>query len=117
MYVNKEKRAFKGKSLLEKVENYTVVDIETTSLDAVFGEILEISAIKVRNRKEVDNFSEIIKVNHEIGWPTTNLTGITTKLVEEEGKDLLYVLLDFKDFLGDDIIVGHNVNFDINFIW
>lgn len=117
MYVNKEKRAFKGNSLLEKVENYTVVDIETTSLDIVFGEILEISAIKVRNRKEVDNFSEIIKVNHELGWPTTNLTGITTKMVEEEGKDLLYVLLDFKDFLGDDIIVGHNVNFDINFLY
>lgn len=117
MYVNKEKRAFKGKSLLEKVENYTVVDIETTSLDTVFGEILEISAIKVRNRKEVETFSEIIKVNHEIGSFTTNLTGITTKMVEEEGKDLTCALLDFKEFLGDDIIVGHNVNFDINFLY
>ena len=117
MYVNKEKRAFKGKSLLEKVVDYTVVDIETTSLDAAVGEILEISAIKVRNRKEAETFSEIIKVNHEVGWPTTNLTGITTKMVEEEGKDLTCVLLDFKEFLGDDIIVGHNVNFDINFLY
>ena len=56
MYVNNEKRAFKGKSLLEKVVDYTVVDIETTSLDTVFGEILEISAIKVRNRKEAETF-------------------------------------------------------------
>ena len=117
MYVNKEKRAFKGKSLLEKVVDYTVVDIETTSLDAAVGEILEISAIKVRNRKEAETFSEIIKVNHEVGWPTTNLTGITTKMVEEEGKDLTCALLDFKEFLGDDIIVGHNVNFDINFLY
>lgn len=91
MYVNNEKRAFKGKSLLEKVVDYTVVDIEITLLDAAVGEILEISAIKVRNRKEVDNFSEIIKVNHEIGWSTTNLTGITTKMIEEEGKDLTWV--------------------------
>ena len=117
MYVNKEKRTFKGKSLLEKLVDYTVVDIETTSLDTVFGEILEISAIKVRNRKEVETFSEIIKVNHEIGSFTTNLTGITTKMVEEEGKDLTCALLDFKEFLGDDIIVGHNVNFDINFLY
>ena len=117
MYVSKEKRAFKGKSLLEKVVDYTVVDIETTSLDAAVGEILEISAIKVRNRKEAENFSEIIKVNHEIGSFTTNLTGITTKMVEEEGKDLTCALLDFKEFLGDDIIVGHNVNFDINFLY
>ena len=117
MYVNKEKRAFKGKILLEKVENYTVVDIETTSLDAAFDQQQEKIAIKVRNRKAVDNFSEIIKVNHEIGSFTTNLTGITTKMVEEEGKDLTCALLDFKEFLGDDIIVGHNVNFDINFLY
>ena len=36
---------------------------------------------------------------------------------EKHGKDLVEVLQNFKDFLGNDIIVGHNVNFDINFIY
>lgn len=36
---------------------------------------------------------------------------------EQEGKDLVYVLYEFKKFLGNDIIIGHNVNFDIDFIY
>lgn len=111
------KRIYKGHSLVKDIDNYTVVDIETTSLDSYKGEILEISAIKVRNKKEVGNFSELIKINNEVGYFTTRLTGITNKMVEQEGKDLIYVLQEFQKFLGKDIIIGHNVNFDIDFIY
>lgn len=38
-------------------------------------------------------------------------------MIEQEGKDLVYVLYKFKKFLGNDIIIGHNVNFDIDFIY
>ena len=54
---NKNSRPHKGKSLLKKVNNYTVVDIETTSLDTYYGEILEISAIKIRDNKQEAKFS------------------------------------------------------------
>jgi len=111
------KRIYKGHSLVKDIDNYTVVDIETTSLDSYKGEILEISAIKVRNKKEVGYFSELIKINNEVGYFTTRLTGITNKMVEQEGKDLIYVLQEFQNFLGKDIIIGHNVNFDIDFIY
>lgn len=110
-------RTHKGKSLIKSINDYTVVDIETTSLDSNYGEILEISAIKVRNKNVVDTFSKIIQVNEEIGTFTTNLTGITNEMVLNEGEDLLTVLTSFKSFLEDDIIVGHNVNFDINFLY
>ena len=111
------KRSYKGKSLIEKVSDYTVVDIETTSLDSYYGKILEISAIKVRNNNVVDTFSEIINVDEEIGYFTTKLTGITTEMVLKEGKDLIEVLKSFLEFLENDIIIGHNVNFDINFLY
>ena len=110
-------RAHKGQSLVKNLNDYTVLDIETTSLDSFSGEIVEISAIKVRNKKEVDTFSELIKTQNKIGAFTTRLTGITNHAVQKEGKDLIYVLQSFKDFLDRDIIVGHNVNFDINFIY
>ena len=45
------KRIYKGHSLVKDIDDYTVLDIETTSLDSYKGEILEISAIKVRNKK------------------------------------------------------------------
>ena len=110
-------RLYKGHSLIKKLNDYTVVDIETTSLDSFTGEIVEISAIKVRDKKEVDTFSELIKTQNRLGAFTTRLTGITNEMIQKEGKDLIYVLQQFKDFLARDIIVGHNVNFDINFIY
>ena len=110
-------RSYKGKSLIKNLDNYTVIDIETTSLDSFTGEILEISAVKVRNKEVVDTFSEIIKINDEVGPFTTRLTGITNEMVLNEGQDLITVLTDFSNFLGDDVIVGHNVNFDINFLY
>lgn len=110
-------RLYKGNSLIRKLDDYTVLDIETTSLDTFSGEIVEISAIKVRNKNEIQNFSELIKTKKEIGYFTTRLTGITNEMVEKQGKNLVEVLKNFKDFLGNDIIVGHNVNFDINFIY
>lgn len=110
-------RIYKGKSLTKDIQNYTVVDIETTSLDSASGEILEISAVKVRNKEVVDTFSKLIKVKKEIGPFTTHLTGITNEMVLNEGEDLIAVLTSFTKFLKDDIIIGHNVNFDINFLY
>ena len=117
--INMEKynRLYKGHSLIKNLNDYTVLDIETTSLDSFTGEIVEISAIKVRDKKEVDTFSELIKTHNRLGAFTTRLTGITNEMVQKEGKDLINVLQQFKDFLDRDIIVGHNVNFDINFIY
>ena len=115
MYTNT--RLYKGHSLIKKLDNYTVLDIETTSLDSLNGEILEISAIKVKNKKEQERFSQIIKTRENIGYFTTKLTGITNEMVLKEGQELTEVLHNFKNFLGEDIIVGHNVNFDINFIY
>ena len=96
--LNKNRRIYKGHSLIEDVGDYTVVDIETTSLDSFHGEILEVSAIKVRNKKEVGNFSELIRTNEEIGYFTTNLTGITNEMMLKEGKELEDVLQSFKVF-------------------
>ena len=110
-------RLYKGSSLIRKLDDYTVLDIETTSLDTFSGEIVEISAIKVRDRKEIDSFSKLIKTKNEIGYFTTRLTGITNEMVEKQGKELVVVLQEFRKFLDKDIIVGHNVNFDINFIY
>ena len=115
--LNINSRIYKGRGLIKVLENYTVLDIETTSLDCYRGEILEISAIKVRNQQETEYFSELIKIHNKVGAFTTKLTGITNEMILKEGKELVRVLKNFKDFLGDDIIVGHNVNFDINFIY
>lgn len=109
-------RLHKGESLIKDLDDYTVLDIETTSLDSKDGEILEISALKIRGKKVVGEFSKILKVNYLNDF-TINLTGITEKLVLKYGEEPEKVLQEFLDFLGSDVIVGHNVNFDINFLY
>ena len=115
MYKN-IKRELKGKSLIEDLNNYTVVDIETTGMSWNFSKILEISALKVRNKEITEEFSELINPHEPIPYFIKNLTGITDEMVCD-ALELDEVLLKFKDFLREDIIVGHNVNFDVNFLY
>ena len=112
----KIKRDLKGKSLIEDLNNYTVVDIETTGMSWNFSKILEISALKVRNKEITEEFSELINPHEPIPYFIKNLTGITDEMVCD-ALELDEVLLKFKDFLREDIIVGHNVNFDVNFLY
>ena len=95
--------------------DYTVIDIETTGLSAVNNEIIELSALKVRNDEVVEKFSTLIKPENTISSFISNLTGITNNMVEKAPK-ITEVLPEFTNFLKDDCILGHNVNFDIKFI-
>ena len=106
----------KGNSLLDFPSKYILFDIETTGLDSEFDEIIEIGAIKVDNYKIIDEFHSLIKPKEEIDEFITNLTGITNEMVEN-APNIEEVLPNFISFIGDMILVGHNVNFDINFIY
>ena len=110
-------RQFKGKSLDNLVDDYVLVDIETTGLSPQKDDIIEIGAIKVKDNKIVDTYSALINIGKSVPPYITKLTGITTDMIKSEGKETCSVLKDFFDFAGDNIIVGHNVNFDINFIY
>lgn len=109
-------RRFKGKSLFEFPSDYTVVDIETNGLVSGVCEIIEVSALKYRNEVLRDGFSSLIKPTQRIGRFITELTGITDKMVEN-APDVTEVLHKFYDFIGRDILIGHNVNFDVNFLY
>ena len=109
-------RESKGKSLIEDLNDYTVVDIETTGMNWNICNILEISSLKVRNKKIVDEYSELINPHEPIPYFIRNLTGITDEMVYD-APELDEVLIKFKEFLKDDIIVGHNVNFDVDFLY
>lgn len=108
-------REHKGKSLVNLVDDYTVIDIETTGYDPNFNQIIEVGALRIRQNQIVDSFGEIINVG-EIPSYIENLTGITNSDIAN-GKPRRSVLNRFYQFVGDDILIGHNVNFDINFLY
>lgn len=110
------KRTHKGKSLLLFPEDYTVVDIETTGFDPMFDEIIEVAGIKYRGRNEVGRFQSLVKPDDGIPDYITALTGITNEIVAD-APGIEDVLPRFLEFIGEDIVVGHNVHFDVNFIY
>ncbi|NLJ91259.1 MAG: exonuclease [Clostridiales bacterium] len=133
-------RESKGMSLIDFPDEFVVVDLETTGLDPVYDYIIEIGAIRFSKGVEVERFCELVRPDEYMildeedlmetddyriidGQPTryisnfiTELTGITNKMLES-ARGTKEVLTDFDAFLSDDIIVGHNVNFDVNFLY
>lgn len=109
-------RTYKGKSLWAFPDDYTVVDIETNGLSSTTCEIIEISAVRCRGGKSVAVFSTLIKPSRPIDPFITNLTGITDDMVKD-APNITDSLIRFVEFLGDDIILGYNVNFDVNFLY
>ena len=105
----------KGKPLVEFPDSYIVVDIETTGLDPVKDFIMEISAVKYRQNRKVDDYVVLINIDRRVPLHITELTGITNKMLEG-GVEVTAALQGFIDFIGEDIVVGYNVPFDLAFL-
>lgn len=97
------------------ISDYCVIDTETTGLSSYYDEIIEVGILKIRDGKVVDQYSQLIKPNNAIDDFITYLTGITNKMLVNQ-PSIKEVEGEILDFLGDDIIVGHNTSFDIRFL-
>lgn len=109
-------RDSKGKAVNTLPEDYVALDLETTGLDPEWDSIIEIGMVRVR-RGEVDaEYSTLVNPGMEIDEFITDLTGITNDMLAA-APAIAEVLPAAREFLGDDVILGHNINFDINFIY
>lgn len=115
------KRIHKGNSLIEYIDNFCSVDIETTGLRPETDHIIEIGAARYRNGRPVKKFQALIrppkdKYGRYVSPYIAGFTHISNTMLDN-AKSVEYVLPKFKEFLGSDIIVGYNVNFDVNFLY
>ncbi len=107
----------RGNKLSNYVPSYVVFDLETTGTSYNNDDIIEISAVKVRDKKVIDTFSSLVNPERPIPYRATAVNGISDDMVEDEPV-LEEVLALFIDFIGDEILVGHNIHsFDMKFIW
>ena len=97
------------------INDYCVLDTETTGLSSYYNEIIEIGILKVRDNKIVDRYSQLIKPKYEIDSFITSLTGITNEMVKDMPA-IDFVMNDVLSFIGMDVIIGHNTSFDIRFL-
>jgi DNA polymerase III epsilon subunit family exonuclease len=90
-----------------------VIDVETTGTDPKMSDLVELGAVKVKGTKVVDRWSTFVNPGRPIVG--NQMHGITDKDVKgapspSEAVDKLL------EFVGDALIVGHNVGFDLGFI-
>ena len=112
----KVERKNKGRSIVRIPGHYTVVDTETTGLSPQTDRLIEIAAIRVRDGKEVARFETLVDPERDLSDEIVELTGITNAELED-APDQEDALQQFSEFLKDDIIVAHNANFDVNFLY
>lgn len=107
----------KGKRRNSYAEDYVVFDLETTGINQERDAIIEISAIKVQNHEVTGEFSTLVNPGRHIPAGATAVNGITDDMVED-APDIKTAMEDFLDFIGDYVLVGHNIHtFDTNFIY
>lgn len=94
---------------------FVVFDVETTGLDADKNDITEIGAVKIVNGEIVEKFQSLCKPFEPIPNNIISLTGITNEMVASQPKST-DIIEDFLTFCKDSVLVGYNVNFDLNFI-
>ena len=102
----------KGQSL---DDTYVVFDLETTGFSPKNDKIIEIGAVKVKNGKIIDSFSEFVNPRRPIPYKITELTGISDDMVRY-ADSIDFVLPKFMEFIGDAAVVAHNASFDCSFI-
>lgn len=108
----------RGSNIIKLPEDYTVLDIETTGLSFQFDKIIEIAAIKVQEDIEVSRFESLVRLPSGETLPEDiiELTGINDEMLNS-APPINEVLPKFLSFLNEDLIIGHNVNFDVHFLY
>jgi DNA polymerase-3 subunit epsilon len=98
------------------MNEYVVVDLETTGLDPYKGcEIIEIGITEIIDDKIMKNYSRFVKPKGIIPYFITNITNITNEMVENE-ESIETVLPRFRNYIGDRTIIAHNAKFDLKFL-
>jgi DNA polymerase-3 subunit epsilon/ATP-dependent DNA helicase DinG len=97
------------------LEEFIVLDLETTGLDPLNDKIIEVGAVKINRNKIVESYSTFI--NPEINIPDyiVNLTGITNDDVRD-AQVFAESSSDLVEFIGDRPIVGQFIKFDLDFL-
>ena len=109
--------AKRGTQKTKYTPDYVVFDLETTGISRVYDEVVEISAVKVRGGKVVDEFSTLVNPGRHIPAGASQVNGITDQMVAHAPR-FVKVLQEFLDFTEGYPLVGHNIaSFDMKFIY
>jgi ATP-dependent DNA helicase DinG len=94
---------------------YIAIDVETTGLDPQRDQLLEVAALTFRADALLDEFHTLLNPSCDIPPEITRITGITPAMVAD-APGVFQVRPRLRALLGDHVLVGHNVDFDLGFL-
>jgi DNA polymerase III subunit epsilon len=94
---------------------FCVIDLETTGGNRNDDEITEVGAVKVQGGRCLGTFQTLVNPGRAIPPQITVLTGLSDAVVCAAPR-IGAVLPSLIEFVGDAVIVGHNVGFDVGFL-
>ncbi|HYH11048.1 MAG TPA: 3'-5' exonuclease, partial [Thermomicrobiales bacterium] len=101
-----------GDSLLPR---FVSVDVETTGLKPASQRIIEVALVRFEGGIETARFDRLVNPGRRIPSYISKLTGIRDDDVEDAAA-FAQLANEIVEFIGNDILVGHNVGFDIGFL-
>ena len=97
------------------IQSFVAIDLETTGLSPEKNHIIEVGALKVRDGVVVDTFSMLIQPGYALPKKIVEITNITDEMLKG-AKTWNEMCGELYAFIGDDVLLGHNVGFDYRFL-
>lgn len=90
------------------------IDLETTGLDVAEAQIIEIGAVKFREHEILETYNTLVDPGSPVPAKVTAITHIRQKDIVGAPK-IADVLPTLTAFIGDALLLGHNIDFDLRF--
>src|SRR5436189_1497260 len=94
---------------------FVCVDCETTGLDAVQDRVIEVAAVKFTTSSTLAEFDMLINPECPIPESSIAFHHITEEMIRDK-PTIKKVLPEIFDVIGDNIIIGHGIGFDIQLL-
>lgn len=114
-YLMDEYKILSGESEYTLDDTFVVFDIETTGFSPYHCKIIEIGAVKIKNRQIVERYSQLINPRQKLPYEIVELTKIDDGMLEGQ-PEIEEIKSSFISFCEDAVLVAHNADFDMSFI-
>jgi len=96
-------------------DQLVVFDVETTGLSIDTDEVIEISAARLSNGQIESEFHSFIVNTNPVG-ESESIHHLSDSFLRKQGRPASEVFLEFIEFIGDSLLVGHNVVYDVKMV-
>lgn len=100
---------------ISQIQNYIILDFETTGLNAQTDRITEFCIQVYVNNQMIEEFCEMVNPGKSVPDVVTKKTGITNEMLKDK-KDISVYLDKIAAMVHNSVIIGHNIKFDLDFL-